>query len=134
MTGGATIYEGQVEVFINGQWGTVCGDGIGTSEAETLCQSLGFGPFQSIMKNFTSSTGVPVLVSDLICSEYYDHFLKCTFNQSSPECSSLSNLGLKCHRKLNIIALYMFINYLYMCVCVYINVNIYIYIFYIKDQ
>lgn len=101
MTGGSIIYEGRVEVFINGQWGTVCSDGIGTNEAETLCQSLGFGPIQSFIHDtiFGESRDIPVVISDLMCSEYYDHFMKCTFNELSPICSHHSNLGLRCSRK-----------------------------------
>ena len=107
LTGGSSIYEGRVEVFVNGQWGTVCGDGIDTNEAETLCQSLGFGPYQSFTSGttFGDSTDIPLVISDLMCSDYYDHFMKCTFNQSSPMCSPQSNLGLKCFRKFNSCAL-----------------------------
>ena len=90
---------------MNGQWGKVCSDGIGANEAETLCRSLGFGPFQSIINDTTSrsgeSTDISVVISDLMCSEYYDHFMKCTYNQSSPICSPLQILGLKCYRKYN---------------------------------
>ena len=108
LTGGPTIYEGRVEVFINGQWGTVCGDGIDTNEAETLCQSLGFGPHRYITNGTTlgNSTDIPLVINDLMCSEYYDHFMDCAFNQLSPMCSSQSNLGLKCYRKFNTITLY----------------------------
>ena len=106
LTGGSTLYEGRVEIFVNGQWGTVCGDGISVNEAETLCQSLGFGPFQSIINYTMESTVIPLVISDLMCSERYDHFMKCTLNQSLPLCSSQSNLGLKCYRKY----MYMYIN------------------------
>ena len=107
LTGGPTIHEGRVEVFVNGQWGTVCGDGISTNEAETLCQSLGFGPYQSFTSgtNFGDSTDIPLKISDLMCSEYHDHFMKCTFNQLSPSCSSQNSLALKCYRKLYVIVL-----------------------------
>ena len=99
LTGGSSIYEGQVEIFINGQWGTVCNDGIGINEAETLCQSLGFGPFQSTSHNTGGNTvGIPLIISNLECYKNYSHFMKCTFNQSSPMCSS-ANLGLKCNCK-----------------------------------
>ena len=111
MTGGSTIYEGRVEVFINGQWGTVCSDGIGINEAETLCQSLGFGPYQSIINDasFGGSTDIPVVISDLMCSEDYDHFMKCMYNDLSPVCS-VSNLGLQCYRK-SIIFSYIYLKY-----------------------
>ena len=87
-------------MFINGQWGAVCSDGIGTNETETLCRSLGFGPFQSISNDTGGHTAdTPLIISDLKCSENYNHFMKCQFNQSSPMCSSVSNLALKCYRK-----------------------------------
>ena len=101
MTGGSTAYEGQVEVFINGQWGAVCSDGIGPSEAETLCQSLGYGPVKSIINDttFGNNTVILIGISNLRCSENYDHFMKCTFNELSPICSPHSNLGLRCSCK-----------------------------------
>ena len=100
LTGGRfTIYEGQVDVFINGRWGTVCSDGIGTNEAETLCRSLGFGPFQSISNDTRGSIYTPLAISGLSCGGYYSHFMECTFNHLSPLCSSVNNLHLKCHRK-----------------------------------
>ena len=104
MTGGLTIYEGQVEVFVNGQWGTVCGDRINTNEAETLCQSLGFGPHQSFASGttFGDSADTPLVISDLMCSDYYDHFMKCTFNKLSPVCSPSNSLALKCFRKCDV--------------------------------
>ena len=98
LTGGSTIYEGQVEVFINGEWGAVCSDGIDTKEAETLCQSLAFGPFINYT-TFRGSTDIPVVISDLRCSENFDHFMKCTFDKTSPVCSNQNNLGLKCSCK-----------------------------------
>ena len=105
LTGGSTIYEGRVEVFVNGQWGTICADGIGTNEAKTLCQSLGFGPYQSFTNGttFGDGTNIPLVISDLICSDYYDHFMKCTFNKLSPVCSPINNLALKCFRKCDVI-------------------------------
>ena len=42
LTRGETVNQGLVEVFCNGQWGTVCDDGFGRTEADTICSQLGY--------------------------------------------------------------------------------------------
>ena len=42
LIGGAYPSTGRVEVYCNGQWGTVCSDGFGDDEAATVCSQLGY--------------------------------------------------------------------------------------------
>lgn len=42
LVGGTYITDGRVEIYCNGQWGTVCDDGISNIEASTMCRQLGY--------------------------------------------------------------------------------------------
>ena len=40
---GSASYEGRVEVCVNGEWSTVCGDSWGYNEAYVVCNQTGYG-------------------------------------------------------------------------------------------
>ena len=42
LLGGSNPFEGRVELFLQGQWGTVCNDGWSTEEANVICRQLGY--------------------------------------------------------------------------------------------
>ena len=43
LVGSNKTYEGRLEVFYNGVWGTVCDDYFDQTEARVFCYQLGFG-------------------------------------------------------------------------------------------
>ena len=42
LMGGSYSNQGRVEVYCNGQWGTVCDNGFSGYDARTVCKQLGY--------------------------------------------------------------------------------------------
>ncbi|XP_048581917.1 deleted in malignant brain tumors 1 protein isoform X4 [Nematostella vectensis] len=70
LSDGKTPYEGRVEIYYNGKWGTVCDDSWGIDDGHVVCRSLGYASaLQSKTKAyFGPGTGVPIHLDDVGCT------------------------------------------------------------------
>ena len=47
LQGGNYSNQGRVEVYCNGQWGTICNSGFGSIDAQTICKQLGYNYYRN---------------------------------------------------------------------------------------
>uniref|UniRef100_A0A667WN13 Neurotrypsin n=1 Tax=Myripristis murdjan TaxID=586833 RepID=A0A667WN13_9TELE len=69
LVGGESPKEGRVELYLSGQWGTVCDDGWTDRDAEVVCRQLGFSGVAKarVMAYFGEGSG-PIHVDNVKCS------------------------------------------------------------------
>ena len=86
--------SGRVEVFHNGQWGTVCDDSFTNTNAEVICRSLGLrgGTW------YTAGGGFgPIWLDNVDCSGSESKLSYCNHNGVGVEnCGHHEDVGVTC--------------------------------------
>ena len=79
--GGAGAYEGRVEVYFEGEWGTVCDDGFGLADGDVICRSLGYPRAAQVygFAEFGQGSG-SILMDNVACDGSEDALWQCAFN------------------------------------------------------
>ena len=95
LVGGSSSNEGRVEVYYNGEWFSVCDDGWNDTDTGVVCRELGVG--SSGRSAYFGSSGNPVLLSDVMCSDNDLMFASCGHNgvNNTGKCSGFA--GVKCY-------------------------------------
>ncbi|MBN3311260.1 DMBT1 protein, partial [Amia calva] len=96
--------NGRVEVFQNGQWGTVCVTEWGTNNGQVVCDQLNCGTYVSAYY-FPAKSG-PILLSGVKCRGTESVIPDCKSDpQVSTSCTHDKDLGVACseHRALRLV-------------------------------
>ena len=48
LVGSGNPWEGRVEIFLSGVWGSVSDDGAGTTDARVICRQLGYSSYSKV--------------------------------------------------------------------------------------
>ncbi|XP_041369837.1 deleted in malignant brain tumors 1 protein-like [Gigantopelta aegis] len=99
LVNGATRFQGRVEIFHAGRWGSVCDDDFDAKEAQVVCHSLGFHSSQARAysnAHFGSSTG-PIWLDDLVCVGDEQYLDQCSFRGwGNNNCAHGEDVGVIC--------------------------------------
>ena len=102
MVDGTSLNEGRVEVYYNGEWGTVCDVGWDDTDAGLVCRQLGVGTAGTAVGSagFGQGSG-PIFLDSVMCYGNELLLARCghlgvgiTFNK----CYHSKDAGVRCNR------------------------------------
>lgn len=101
LVNGGARQVGRVEVFVNGEWGTVCDDGFGLVDANVICRMLGYS--RAIVArsraHFGQGSG-KIWVDQLDCKGDEDSIFDCGMNElGKHDCEHKEDAGVECYRE-----------------------------------
>ena len=101
-----TPCEGRLEVYYDGEWGTVCDDFWTEDDADVACRQLGFvGGSVDDWERFRNSYFPPgsgdqeIVLDDMFCTGRESVLLECPSRHASPgisNCKHFEDVGLRC--------------------------------------
>jgi hypothetical protein len=96
--GGSTLNEGRLEVYINGEWGTVCNDNWGSRDALVACRQLGYSGMSSYHISIPSGPSSQRIWLDHVeCSGSESKLINCNHRgYGVHNCSHSEDVGIRC--------------------------------------
>ena len=97
LVGGSSFNEGRVEVYYNGEWGTVCDDEWDDTDAGVVCRQLGFGSLGNSY-NFGQGSG-PIWLDNVYCTGNESTLASCGHLglNISRNCTHTEDAGVRCY-------------------------------------
>uniref|UniRef100_A0A1X7UFK0 SRCR domain-containing protein n=1 Tax=Amphimedon queenslandica TaxID=400682 RepID=A0A1X7UFK0_AMPQE len=99
LQGGYYSNEGRVELYCNGQWGTICNNGFDSTDANTLCRQLGYDTYYKYNNlSITAATNKPIWVTNMKSKSSDTCFSSSNSCPTEPvtTCSHSSDVTLSC--------------------------------------
>uniref|UniRef100_A0AAX7TLN7 Neurotrypsin n=1 Tax=Astatotilapia calliptera TaxID=8154 RepID=A0AAX7TLN7_ASTCA len=103
LVGATSDREGRVEIYYQGQWGTVCDDSWTELNAQVVCRQLGFRGRAEVApeKVYEEGNGL-IQLDEVQCDGTETTLLACTHSQwRQHDCSHSEDVGVLCHSDAN---------------------------------
>ena len=93
-----TYASGRLEVYVEGQWGTVCDDLIDINSANVACRQLGYERAKKVYQRAHYGQGtLPILMDDVSCFGYEAQLSHCRSNPiGEHNCHHNEDVGISC--------------------------------------
>ena len=98
LVGHSSSHQGRVEVYHNGEWGTVCDHGWDNADARVVCRQLGFESSRGAYKSayYGQGTG-PIWLSNVSCIGTESNLADCEhFYITVGNCTHYDDAGVYC--------------------------------------
>ncbi|XP_069805688.1 antigen WC1.1-like [Dendropsophus ebraccatus] len=104
LTGRGNNCSGRVEMFYQGEWGTVCDDDWDIRDAEVVCRQIGCGSAMNATTEAVYGEGDgPIWLSEVQCNGYERALQDCwSKGWNKSDCLHKEDAGVTCHGMLNL--------------------------------
>ncbi|XP_019849178.1 PREDICTED: deleted in malignant brain tumors 1 protein-like isoform X2 [Amphimedon queenslandica] len=100
LQGGNYSSYGRLEVYCNGQWGTVCDDTFGPTDARVACRQLGYSDYDSYFTDniLAGSSSQPIWLDNVFCFSSYNCLANCQMcpSSQSSRCEHSQDVIIRC--------------------------------------
>ena len=98
---GPSEIEGRIEVYYDGEWGTMCDDSFHYRDGNVICRQLGYEAAAALFYRARFGQGEgPIWIDQIACDDSDDSILDCRHNGwGINDCSHREDAGVRCRRK-----------------------------------